>query len=155
VKSTVGMAAMAIVAMGAGLAGCANAPWPRSRAQIETPATLCEDVQVQIYFDRDSALVTREGRSILASARNLARGCDVKAVTVLGLADALGAPGANLDLSRRRGDAVRKALIKAGFKAVALDVQAGGDTGATTAGGVAKPLRRRADITIDLATPLR
>ncbi|WP_236627627.1 OmpA family protein [Caulobacter sp. B11] len=139
-----------IVGLGAILGGCASTPWPRSRAQIETPATPCQDFQVQIYFDRDSAEIPREGRSVLASAQAMAKGCQVKAVQVVGLADAVGAPGANLDLSRRRGDAVRKALGKAGFKQVVLDVTAAGEAGATTAMGAVQPLRRRADIRIEM-----
>ena len=150
-KISVGMTAGVIVGVGAVLGGCASTPWPRSRAQIETPATPCQDFEVQIYFDRDSAEIPREGRSVLASAQAMAKGCQVKAVQVIGLADAVGAPDANLDLSRRRGEVVRKALGKAGFKQVVLDVTAAGEAGATTALGAAQPLRRRADIRIDLA----
>jgi len=141
-----------IVGLGAILGGCASTPWPRSRAQIETPATPCQDFEVQIYFDRDSAEIPREGRSVLASAQAMAKGCQVQAVQVIGLADAAGAFDANLDLSRRRGEAVRKALGKVGFKQVVLEVTAGGEAGATTVMGAAQPLRRRADIRIDLAS---
>ena len=144
---------LTVAGLAAGLlvTGCASSPWPRSRAQIEIAPARCEAFQVQIYFDRDSTKLTREARSILAEAGKMARGCDVKAVRVVGLADAVGAPGDNLDLSKRRAGAVTQALGRVGFRNVSFDVQAAGDTGATTLGGANRPLRRRADINFDLA----
>jgi len=152
--SKVGLTVIGIAVGGALLAGCAS-PWPRSRAQIEVAPSLCEDFQVQIYFTRDSVAVTREARSILAEAKNMAKGCAVKEVRVVGLADAVGAPGANLEISKRRATAVTEALGRAGFKNVSFEVRAAGDAGAVTWDGAMQPLRRRADINIDLDGPAR
>jgi outer membrane protein OmpA-like peptidoglycan-associated protein len=145
------------VVVAAGLvAGCAsNSPWPKSRSQIVTTAPTCEDFAVQIYFERDSAEVTSEARSVLKSAGALTKGCKVGSVRVLGLADAVGAANVNLELSKKRATAVTDALAKVGFRNVEFDVAAAGDSGSITGSGEARPLRRRADVQFNLAGPLR
>lgn len=141
------------VVAAAGLAGgCATAP--KSRSQIEAATPACEDFAVQIYFDRDSAEVTQEARSVLGSAGALAKGCKVASVHVVGLADSVGAPDVNLALSRQRATAVTKALAKVGFRQVEFDVAAAGDAGAVNGAGEARPLRRRADVRFDFDGPL-
>lgn len=146
---------MTVATLGAGLmlAGCASAPWSASRASIETRPPACADFQVSIYFERDEAQVTREARSVLNSARTMARGCKVEKARVVGLADAVGAADVNMDLSRARAVSVTKALTRAGFGQVEFDVAAAGDIGATTTAGASAPLRRRADIFFDVSKP--
>lgn len=136
----------AALGVGLMLAGCASAPWRPTRAAIEVAPPQCADFQVSIYFERDATRVTREARSVLASAATLAKGCRVDQARVIGLADAVGAAGANLDLSRRRAVSVAQALKRAGFSQVAFDLAAAGESGATSLSGDAAPLRRRADI---------
>jgi outer membrane protein OmpA-like peptidoglycan-associated protein len=135
------------------VAGCVSHPGPKSRSQIVTTAPACENFAVQIYFERDSAEVTSEARSVLKSAGALAKGCNVNSVRVLGLADAVGAPAVNLALSKKRAAAVTDALGKVGFRNVEFDVAAAGDSGSITGSGEARPLRRRADVQFDLAAP--
>ncbi len=144
------------VIVAAGLvAGCASNPWPKSRSQIVmTPAT-CEDFAVQIYFESYSSALTSEARSVLKSAGTMAKGCKVASVRVLGLADAVGAADANLALSKKRATVVTGALAKVGFRNVEIDVAAAGDSGSLTGSGEARPLRRRADVKIDLDGPQR
>ncbi|HQR88126.1 MAG: flagellar motor protein MotB [Caulobacter sp. 12-67-6] len=146
---------MTVATLGAGLmlAGCASAPWSASRAAIETQPPACADFQVSIYFERDEVKVTREARSVLNSARTMARGCKVEKARVVGLADAVGAADVNMDLSRARAVSVTKALTRAGFGQVEFDVAAAGDIGATTTAGASAPLRRRADIFFDVSKP--
>jgi peptidoglycan-associated lipoprotein len=141
-------------AVGAGLmlAGCASAPWSPTRASIEVAPASCADFQVSIYFERDEDQVTREARSVLASAKTMAKGCVVEKVRVVGLADAVGTPDVNLELSRRRAVSVTKALTRAGFSQVEFDVAARGDAGSVNRDGESAPLRRRADIFLDLST---
>ena len=71
-------------------------------------------------------------------------------IEVLGLADAAGAPGVNLELSKRRAQSVAAALAANGLPTAEFQVAAGGQDGAVTADGKA-PLRRRADVTLHLA----
>jgi len=113
----------------------------------------CESETVPIYFDAGAAAVNSESRRVIAEAASRARGCTVKAVTVMGLADAAGDPAANLDLSRRRAESVGAAIAAAGLPSAQFGMAAAGETGAVTADGRAAPLRRRAEITLVLEAP--
>jgi outer membrane protein OmpA-like peptidoglycan-associated protein len=77
----------------------------------------------------------------------------VSSVEVLGLADAVGAPGANFELSKRRADAVASVLSVNGLPAADYKLAAAGQAGAVATDGTARPLRRRADITLHLSGP--
>jgi outer membrane protein OmpA-like peptidoglycan-associated protein len=141
------------VTIGAGLvaSGCASVSDPR--AKIVKEASACQDLTVQIYFEPDSAEVSAEGLAVLNEAAAEAKPCKVGRVLVLGLADAVGAPAANLEISKRRAGAVTRALNATGLPAAEFDLAAVGQTGAVTAEGDARLLRRRADITIELSAP--
>ena len=138
--------AAAVVVLGAGLAGCANLG--AGKVQTEHP---CADQTVQIYFDADSAVVTDEARAVLRQAAGLAKGCRVDKVSVLGLADAVGAPDANLALSKQRAEAVSKTLSKLRLPTAEFVLAAAGQAGAVNAAGDMRPLRRRADVTLELS----
>jgi len=140
------------VTIGAGLmaSGCATVN-PRDKIVKETAA--CQDLTVQIYFEPDSAEVTAEGQAVLNQAAVQAKPCKVNRVLVLGLADAVGAPAANLEISKRRAGAVTRALNATGLPAAEFDLAAVGQTGSVTADGDPRLLRRRADITIELSAP--
>lgn len=133
-------------------AGCAatEGPFRVLRKPVTTAPAVCADFQASLYFDRDSAALTREARMVLDNARVQARDCAVRSVRVVGLADAVGAPEANLALSRRRAEAVSQALARVGFAKVDVDMAAVGDAGAVSKSGAADPLRRRADVLFDL-----
>lgn len=110
----------------------------------------CQDLTVSIYFERDSATVTREGMAVLRGAGGMAKGCVLGQVDVTGLADSVGDPDVNLALSKKRADAVRVAVERLGFSMVNFEVGAVGEAGAVTASGDDRPLRRRADVTFRL-----
>lgn len=131
--------------------GCAAAGRLQDRL-VGRPAT-CADRTIQIYFEADSATVTREGSEVIRRAAQDARHCRVERIDVTGLADAAGAPQANLDLSRRRAQSVTAALIAQRLPAPEIAVAAVGQEGALTQEGQARPLRRRADITLHLTPP--
>ena len=133
------------------LGGCETVRAARDRIVRTPPA--CQSESVPIYFETGAADLTREGRSALLAAASRTRGCMVKGVRVVGLADAAGDPNANLELSRRRADAVAAAIAAAGLPAATFDLAAAGQAGALTPDGRAAPLRRRADVTIDLEKP--
>lgn len=143
---------LAIVTLGllVGLSACATAQ-KNPRDRIVRRAAVCVDQAAQIYFDADSAVITKEGRALLAATAGDRKSCRVTAVEVVGLADAAGAPGANLELSTRRAQAVTAALTASGLPAAEFKVSAAGQTGATTARGQAQPLRRRVDVLFRLA----
>lgn len=131
------------------LAGCQTSRSHYAGPLIATPQS-CADIAFPIYFEPGSASVTREAERLFASARKRSDGCRVTSVDVVGLADAVGAPGANLALSERRADSVTRALGRNGFGAAPVRVAAAGASEATAPGGEAKPLRRRADVTIHM-----
>ncbi|MFZ5668414.1 MAG: OmpA family protein [Pseudomonadota bacterium] len=141
--------AAALAAVGLALGGCTTITDWRGRVRTPNP---CRDLTVSIYFERDSAALTREARAVLRGAGDRARGCRLGEVDVLGLADAVGDPGVNMALSERRAEAVRGAVTRMGFATVNFRVGAVGEDGAMTPQG-AEPLRRRADVTFHLARP--
>lgn len=145
--------AFSLMALGlaVGLSGCSTMTAGRDR--IVKAAPRCADQTVQIYFEPDSSDVTKEGRAVLAAAAAQSKPCKVNSVDVMGLADNAGSPGANLDLSKRRAQAVTAALASVGLPAGEFKISAAGESGATTADGRAKPLRRRADIVLHLTSP--
>jgi outer membrane protein OmpA-like peptidoglycan-associated protein len=142
-----GTASVAFI-LALGLGGCAATPTGRDRIVKASPR--CTDQTVQIYFEPESAEVTKEGRAVLRAAAAQSKPCKVAGVDVLGLADGAGSAVANLDLSKRRAQSVTAALTAAGLPAGEFKVSAAGQAGAVTADGAAKPLRRRADVVLHL-----
>ena len=142
------IAGIGVVAIALVLSGCASG----GGMMVRKPA-VCADQTVQVYFDPDSAEVTRESRAVLRQAAAAAKGCEVRKVSVLGLADAAGTPEANMALSEKRAQSVSAALQAAGLPPGEFELAAQGQAGSVTATGQAAPLRRRADITLNLAKP--
>jgi peptidoglycan-associated lipoprotein len=133
-----------------GLGGCTT--MTAGRARVVKAAPSCTDQTVHIYFEQFSTQVTREGHAVLSAAAAQARPCKLTGVEVRGLADNVGGtPDSNLDLSKRRAEAVTAALAAAGLPGVEVKILAVGETGSTTADGRSKPLRRRADIILHLS----
>jgi len=138
--------ALAGLAATVALGGCSTLQGAHARL-VRAPST-CVDQAVQIYFEPESAEVTPEGQAVINSAAAGLRRCKLTSIEVLGLADAAGPPQANLELSQRRAGAVSHALAAAGLPAAEFHIAAAGQAGAVTAGGQAKPLRRRVDVTL-------
>lgn len=151
-KITYAIQVMSVAGVVMAMAGCAGSegPWRTLRKPVAVAPPACADFQSSIYFEQDSAALTKEARTLLDTARAQARGCAVRSVRVVGLADAVGASAANLALSKRRAETVTAALAKAGFAKVEIDATAVGDAGSVAPSGAAAPLRRRADILFDL-----
>ena len=136
--------------LAAGLAGCAGTGARRTLVRTEP---VCQDVTVPIYFEPNQSGLTRDGRRVISMAAAAARGCTVRSVQVLGLADAAGDPAANQALSQRRADAVAAALTQAKLPPADFVVSAAGETGAASVGGNTQPGRRRADVVLKLGKP--
>jgi len=141
------------LALAVALSGCSTLQ--NARERIVRPPAACLDRTVQIYFDRDSAQVTDEGRAVLRLAAGQAQGCVVRKVLVLGLADAVGDPEANLELSKRRAQSVTAALVASGLPAAEFELAAAGQAGALDRRGDARPLRRRAEVVLQLEAPAK
>ncbi|MDB5422709.1 MAG: outer membrane protein [Phenylobacterium sp.] len=145
--STCKIAAAAVLTLSLG--ACATMKSARDRI-VRAPVG-CVDQTVQIYFEPDSAALTREGRAVLNLAAKDSRACKVSGVDVLGLADSAGVADANLELSKRRAQAVTEALTAAGLPAAEFKVAAAGQAGATNSKGDVRPLRRRTDVVLHLS----
>ncbi len=138
----------AIAAMAAALCAC-NTMSPRQQV-VRTPVD-CSDRTVQVYFDPQSAELTKEGRAVITAAARGAQSCRVASVEVIGLADAAGTPDASLEVSQKRAASVAGALKAEGLPAADFKLAAAGQTGAVNAAGQPRPMRRRADIILHLA----
>lgn len=143
-----GMKNFGIAALAGALAlgACAT---PMRRDEIVTSSSMCMPVRFDIYFRENEARLTDAADQAVEAAAAVLRTCDVRSIQVLGLADATGASESNLSLSQRRARTVAQALNAAGLPTPAFDVTAAGDAGATTAGGVSEPLRRRTEVVVD------
>ncbi len=147
------LAALQLAAAGlaaGSLAGCSTTD---ARARLVRAPPRCADQTVQVYFEPWSAELTREGRLVIDAAATGLRGCRIAEVEVLGLADAPGAPEANLELSRKRAQAVSAALAATGLAPAQIRLSAAGDVGAVTPQGQVAPLRRRVDVILRVAGP--
>ncbi|MBX3481075.1 MAG: OmpA family protein [Caulobacter sp.] len=128
-----------------GLGACSLMP-----KRVETARfTPCADISVAIYFKTGSALISPDARAVLKGAADQAAGCRVDSVDVMGLADPVGDPAANLKLSEQRATAVTRTLRDLGV--VDARVTAAGESGAVTETGAVDPLRRRTDVTLRLS----
>lgn len=139
----------AVLAGALALAACANLPnFSKTEPARFEP---CGDVTVSIYFAPSSAVISKDAAAVLQGAAQQARGCKVDRVDVLGLADPVGSPDANMKLSEKRAEAVSQTLSRYGV--TTASVSAAGETAATTEGGAVDPLRRRAEVVLRLSKP--
>ena len=143
--------ALGLVLGPAMLAACASAPKPVATPQ--GPAVACADFSFPIYFEKGSDQLTEAAKLEITYAAARVKGCKLGSVGVVGLADADGAAKRNLVLSRQRANAVAKALAASNLPAPKFDVQALGETGATTPGGDPEPLRRKTEVVIRASPP--
>ena len=139
----------ALVLLAAAASGCASmrevVHKPYSGPVMAIPSS-CADLTATIYFNRGSAALTNEAKAVLKNAAAQADMCRFTAVDVYGLSDAVGAPAANIALSKKRAEVVTGSLAQFGFKTVTFKLIAAGSAGAVTASGEAEPLRRQADV---------
>lgn len=134
---------------GAALAGCGTmggAPAP-----LVAQPSACGTQRFDIYFADSQAGLTPSARQAISLTATALQDCEIRSVRVMGLSDARGGAAANMSLSEHRAQAVVEALEAAGWPAPAFDVEAAGDAGATGAGGVVEPLRRRTEVVVEAA----
>lgn len=143
-KGRTALSLAAAVAGALALGGCAT----RSRGDLVQDAR-CVDFSFQVYFEEQSAALTRAARTVISDAREQLRGCPTPGVEVVGLADYRGPADVNLALSRQRAEVVAGALARSGFATPSFRVLAAGEAGALTAAGEAEPMRRRAEIYVN------
>lgn len=135
----------------AGLAACGTGRSVMERADLVSTPTACHAQRFDVYFGEGEARLTDSARQAVGMTATLLQGCEIRRVQVVGLADATGGSAANLTLSQRRAQAVAEALTAAGWPSPVFDLDAAGDRGAVTAGGLTEPLRRRTEVIVTAA----
>jgi outer membrane protein OmpA-like peptidoglycan-associated protein len=124
-----------------------------SKVSSTLPPPVCADFSFPVYFGTSADRLSEAALQVVRDAALRVRGCALGRIDVVGLADAGGSAGGNLALSRRRAAAVATALAGAGLPRPVFDVDAVGDSGATTPAGDPEPLRRRTEVVIRAAPP--
>ena len=101
-----------------------------------------------VLFPFDSAKIKQPEYETLAALIGRAQGLGFADVSVTGHTDRAGSDAYNMDLSLRRAQAVREALIRRGLPATLIGLAAKGETEprVTTADGVREALNRRVEI---------
>ncbi len=127
-------------------------PCPPEEVQVETTISEidepAEPTVGTVYFDFDVAEPNADGDAALTSIIEDLANVAPRRVRVAGHADRSGPEPYNLDLSRRRAENVAKRLIAGGVPAVAVAIEAYGETrpAVATGDGVREPANRRAEI---------
>jgi peptidoglycan-associated lipoprotein len=109
----------------------------------------------QIYFDTNGSTIDARGQMIVKNVAYVVDNNDSTRVTVIGKTDRIGAPPANVALSKRRADTVRDALIAAGVPAARIDTSWTGEAQlqVATANDVNEPRNRVVDVTVVKEAP--
>ena len=121
---------------------------PTPVALTPTPASI-DAKDFTVYFEFDKASITAEGQAVIDAASNYAIGGGAQRVAVVGHADTSGSAAYNIVLSRKRANAVAKAMVKDGVseKIIAVDWKGESEPAVMTPDGTKEPLNRR--VTID------
>jgi OmpA-OmpF porin, OOP family len=120
-----------------GLAACAHQAPPPPQTVVEAPPPPPPPppaqpqprryiLQADAMFDFDSSTLNDEGRRRIAEIANKIKGEDVRSVLVLGFTDRIGPQHYNWQLSRRRAEAARVALIEDGVPEDWIEAQGHG-----------------------------
>lgn len=101
-----------------------------------------------VFFDWNRANIRADAQQVIDTAMAYAKRRNFTRVLLTGHADRSGRAGYNLRLSKRRADAVKAALVKQGFGASGITVEARGESAplVNTADGVREPRNRRVEI---------
>ena len=131
------------VAGGLLLSGCANMN-PLHRI----PQRGCDNLPVTFYFETGSDQLSDPAKLIVGESAAAMKSCRIKEVHLVGLADPVGAPQNNLELSRRRAQSVLDAYVAAGLSVTRYHMVAAGERDAINSSGEVEPLRRRVEATL-------
>ena len=123
------------------LAGC-------SSVRQVAAASPCHDTPAALYFEEGSENLTDAGRQIVSMTAQHLKGCKVRELRLVGLADPTGSPQINVALSQHRADNVLAAFVHAGLPVPKYTLIAAGERGAVTASGAVVPVRRQVDVTV-------
>lgn len=138
----------ALLVAAAGIVVSCTSNGPRHGASMSPPPPPLGLPSYVVFFDFDKAVLTDAARKIIEEAADYARQNGTPALTAIGHADTAGASAYNMDLSKRRVDAVKAALVARGIAAQKITVKSVGEAGALPPEGGAprEPQYRRVEI---------
>jgi len=114
-------------------------------------ASPCRNTTLTLYFESGSETLTDAGRQVVALTAGRMKGCAVRELQLVGLADPTGSAQTNLTLSQHRADNVLEAFVRDGLPVPKYTLVAAGSKGAVTAGGAVEPVRRQVEVTVVVA----
>lgn len=82
-----------------------------------------------VFFDTNSTTLSQQGATTVGEAANVAKSVPNARVTVTGYTDTDGSPAYNQQLSARRADAVKNALVSNGIAPQAISMNGAGEGG--------------------------
>ena len=82
-----------------------------------------------VFFDTDSTTLSQQATSTVSQAATVAKSMPTAKVTVTGYTDTDGSPAYNQQLSVRRANAVKSALVSNGIAPQAITVNGAGEAG--------------------------
>lgn len=106
-------------------------------------------VRFILYFDSETTRLTRESQALLPQVLATAKERNSRDIAVVGHASAAGDENYNIDISRRRADAVRKLLVKAGLPQEGIEVASHGSANPLVVStNPHEPRNRRVEVTV-------
>jgi outer membrane protein OmpA-like peptidoglycan-associated protein len=82
-----------------------------------------------VFFDTNSTAMSQQSSMTVTEAANVAKSMAGSKVAVTGFTDTDGSPAYNMELSRRRANAVKNALVSNGVPAQAVTITGSGEGG--------------------------
>jgi outer membrane protein OmpA-like peptidoglycan-associated protein len=82
-----------------------------------------------VFFDTNSTTLSQQGSMTVTEAANVAKSTPNSRVAVTGFTDTDGSPAYNQQLSIRRADSVKTALVRNGIAPQAITVNGSGEAG--------------------------
>ena len=130
-------------------AGPSEPETPQDGQQAALPSRTLPDTYI-VHFVLNKADVTREGVEIIEKVAANARAMSITRLILTGHTDRSGDEAYNIDLSKRRADAVKAAFVALGFDAKEIAVKAKGETTllVPTDDGKFEPKNRRVEIVL-------
>jgi outer membrane protein OmpA-like peptidoglycan-associated protein len=126
-------------------------PATRPLQRTVAPAPLASQGRAfRVFFEFDKASLTREGARVVRDAASAYKRTGSAQVDVTGYTDLSGTEQYDANLSKRRADAVRSALVAAGVPVTAIAASWRGKENplVRTADGVREPQNRRVEIVL-------
>ncbi len=123
-------------------------PAPPAPTAPPPPTTPVAPPQFIVFFGLDSAELVPEAQRVVSDAAGAAKEFGAAAIHIVAHTDSSGSPAYNQNLSERRANAVRNALVNFGIAAASISTEGRGEADllVRTDDGIKEPQNRRATI---------